>query len=266
MADRRMFSKSIVESDAFTRMPLSAQALYFHLLANADDDGFLGNALGIQRLIGANDDDLRILAARKFIIAFESGVIVIKHWKINNLIRKDRYRETNYRDEKTALRVRDNGTYFTVSPDETPSGNHLTTNGIPSGNHLATNGIPSGNQRLTQVRLGKDRLGKDSNTLSGKPDCTDEVIGYLNERTGKQFKPSSKKTQTLIRARLSDGFTPDDFRTVIDNKCAEWLCDSSMNRFLRPETLFGTKFEGYLNEKSTSPEKSERSERYARYR
>lgn len=240
MAERRMFSKSIVESDAFTRMPLSAQALYFHLLANADDDGFLGNALGVKRLIGANDDDLKILAARKFIIAFESGVVVIKHWRINNLIRKDRYRETNYRDEKTTLGVMDNGTYYTVSPDKTILVNQM-----------ATIGSPNGTNRLTQDRLGKDRLGKDSkDTLSGKPDCTDEIISYLNAKSGKSYRASSRKTQSLISARLNEGFKSEDFHRVIDNKCRDWKSDKKMENYLRPETLFGTKFEGYLNEGS----------------
>ena len=103
MAERRMFAKTIIDSDAFLDMPLSAQCLYFHLSMRADDDGFINNPKKIQRMVGAMDDDLRILIARKFIIPFESGIVVIKHWKIHNYIRSDRYKETVYQEEKAML-------------------------------------------------------------------------------------------------------------------------------------------------------------------
>ena len=91
MAQRRMFSRTITESDAFTEMPLSAQALYFHLGLNADDDGFVNSPKHVQRGIGAAEDDLAILVAKRFLIPFDSGVVVIRHWKTNNYIRHDRY-------------------------------------------------------------------------------------------------------------------------------------------------------------------------------
>ena len=111
MAERRMFSKTIVDSDAFLEMPLSTQALYFHLSMRADDDGFLNNARKIQRIIGASDDDLKLLVAKKFIIPFETGVIVIKHWKIHNYIRGDRKKNTVYSEELSMLEEKDNGAY-----------------------------------------------------------------------------------------------------------------------------------------------------------
>ena len=111
MAERRMFAKTIIDSDAFLDMPLSAQCLYFHLSMRADDEGFLNNHKKIQRMIGASDDDLKILLAKNFIIAFESGVIVIKHWKIHNYIRADRLTKTNYEEERKMLSVKDNGSY-----------------------------------------------------------------------------------------------------------------------------------------------------------
>ena len=95
MAERRMFSKAIVESDLFCDMPLSAQALYFHLNLNADDDGFLGNARKIRAMIGASEDDLKLLIAKKFLIPYESGVIVIRHWRQNNYLRNDRHKATS---------------------------------------------------------------------------------------------------------------------------------------------------------------------------
>jgi len=111
MAERRMFAKSIIDSDAFLDMPLSAQALYFHLSMRADDEGFINNHRKIQRMIGASEDDFKILIAKNFVILFESGVIVIKHWKIHNYIRSDRLISTNYQEEKNLLEVKENGAY-----------------------------------------------------------------------------------------------------------------------------------------------------------
>lgn len=149
MAERRMFAKTIVDSDAFLDMPLSTQALYFHLSMRADDEGFINNPKKIQRMIGCGGDDLKLLVAKKFILTFDSGVIVIKHWKIHNLIRSDRFKTTLYQGEKEQIREKDNKSYT------------LDTIGIPNDNQMATNGIPNDNQMEPQVRLGKDRLGKD---------------------------------------------------------------------------------------------------------
>lgn len=147
MAERRMFAKTIIDSDAFLDMPLSTQSLYFHLSMRADDDGFINNPKKIQRMIGASDDDLKLLIVKNFIIPFESGIVVIKHWKIHNYIRNDRYKETVYKEEMAMLAEKDNKAYT------------IDTAGIPSG-------IPSGNQAVyqteTQYRLGQDRLGKGS--------------------------------------------------------------------------------------------------------
>ena len=103
MAERRMFSKTIIDSDAFLDMPLSTQALYFHLSMRADDDGFINNPKKIAKMIGANDDEFKVLFTKKFIIGFENGIIVIKHWKIHNYIRNDRYHETKYKEQKSTL-------------------------------------------------------------------------------------------------------------------------------------------------------------------
>ena len=111
MAQRRMFSLQIVDTDAFMDMPLSAQALYFHLGMRADDDGFVSNARRIQKLVGAADDDLRLLMAKRFILAFSSGVVVLKHWRISNYIQKDRYKPTLYQEEKDTLYLKPGGAY-----------------------------------------------------------------------------------------------------------------------------------------------------------
>ena len=144
MAERRMFAKTIIDSDAFLDMPLSTQSLYFHLSMRADDDGFINNPKKIQRMVGASDDDLKLLIAKNFIIPFESGIVVIKHWKIHNYIRNDRYKSTVYQEEKAMLDTKGNNAYTVCLPS-----------GIPSDNQ-------SGYQMETQVRLGKDRIGKES--------------------------------------------------------------------------------------------------------
>ena len=129
MAERRMFAKTIIDSDAFVDMPLSTQALYFHLSMRADDDGFINNPKKIQRMIGASDDDLKMLIAKRFIIPFDSGIVVIKHWKIHNYIRGDRKKDTVYPEEMSLLVEKENGAYSLVSEEllvsETLSGKEL---------------------------------------------------------------------------------------------------------------------------------------------
>lgn len=117
MADRRMFSKSIIDSDLFLDMPQSAQCLYFHLGMRADDDGFVNSPKKIQRIIGASNDDFKLLIAKQFVIPFESGVVVIKHWRIHNYIQKDRYKPTIHQEEKQTLFLDKSGSYQIVDTD-----------------------------------------------------------------------------------------------------------------------------------------------------
>ena len=142
MAERRMFAKSIVLSDAFLDMPMSARCLYFTLGMLADDDGFVGNPKAIMRQCGASQDDLQILFAKKYVLGFESGVIVIKHWRINNFLRNDRHHSTAYVEEKNNLDVDEKGCYFETEKQ------HLLEFGIPTDNQV-------GDKRYTEVRLGK---------------------------------------------------------------------------------------------------------------
>ena len=112
MANRRMFSKEIVTSDAFREMGLGSQALYYALGMEADDDGVVNNYRSTQRAIGANDDDMRVLVAKRFVLPIdESGIIVIKHWKINNYIQKDRYTPSKYQKELAMLGLDKNNAY-----------------------------------------------------------------------------------------------------------------------------------------------------------
>lgn len=112
MAEKRMFARSLIDSDAFLDMPLSAQALYFHLNMRADDDGFVNNPKRITDYVGAASDDLKLLLAKRFIIVFDdSGVIVIRHWRLHNTLRSDRYHPTNYQAELSRLCVSDSKAY-----------------------------------------------------------------------------------------------------------------------------------------------------------
>lgn len=162
MAERRMFAKTIIDSDAFLDMPLSTQALYFHLSMRADDDGFINNPKKIQRMVGGGDDDLKLLIAKRFIIPFESGIVVIKHWKIHNYIQKDRYKPTIYQEEKATLNLKENKAY--------------------------TECIQNVSEVKTQVRLGKDSLeleeGKDIKKTAKRfsPPTLEEVKAYCLER------------------------------------------------------------------------------------
>lgn len=143
-----MINKRIIVSDTFLDMPLSAQALYFHLNAIADDDGFIENPNSFKRMIGASNDDLKILIAKQYILPFESGVVVVKHWLIHNYIRRDRYNETMHVEEKKKLQINEDKTYSYYE-------------GIPLVNQPTTNGIPMVD--TGKDRTGKDRTGKDNN-------------------------------------------------------------------------------------------------------
>ena len=179
MAERRMFSKTIMGSDTFTDMPASTQILYVHLSLQADDDGFLGNPKKIQKMTGCSIDDFNGLVDENFIIPFKSGVIAITHWKVHNRVRSDRYKETIYLKEKSQLRETATGVYELIPEEE---------NGIPSDNHMDTNGIPSDNQtvseRYTQYSIGKDSVGKDSVVQVSPVQYSSVEVSSVSSSTG----------------------------------------------------------------------------------
>ena len=241
MAERRMFAKTIIDSDEFLNMPLTTQALYFHLSMRADDEGFINNPKKIQRMIGASDDDCKLLIMKRFIIAFESGVIVIKHWRIHNYIQKDRFKETLYKDERRELVLDEKNAYTEASKPPC---------------------IQNGNKMYTQDSIELDKVSKELEIkyiLPENPKKTDgqyikTIVDYLNSKADTKYRASTESTARHIKARLNEGFTVDDFFTVIDKKVAEWK-GTDMEKYLRPETLFGTKFESYLNAKTRSGQK-----------
>lgn len=165
MAERRMFAKTIIDSDAFLDMPLSTQALYFHLSMRADDEGFLNNPKKIMRMVGASEDDMKVLLSKRFVLAFDTGVVVIKHWRIHNYIAKDRFKETVYQEERAQLEIKDNGAYT-----------------------LDTGCIQDVYSSETQVRLGKDSIGKDRIGNRFTKPTLEEISAYCLER-GNNINP-----------------------------------------------------------------------------
>lgn len=160
MAQKRMFDKTITNSDEFLEMPDSSQNLYFHLSMNADDDGFVNNWKSIMRMTGHKEDDLKVLVAKQFIIPFDSGVIVIKHWRINNYLRNDRYIETKYKEEKSKLTLDDNLVY------------QLDTNGIHS----------IDKNRIVKNSIEEKEIYKEKDSKKNKKPTLEEVKEYCLER------------------------------------------------------------------------------------
>lgn len=187
MAEKRMFAKTIVDSDAFMDMPQSSQLLYFYLSMRGDDDGFINKPKTVMRMAGCKDDDLKILIAKKFIIPFESGIVVIKHWKIHNYIAKDRYTETKYKEEKSMLSLDDNKSYKLEN------------------DALYTGCIHDVVEMNTQVSIDKISKDKDKNNVQN--DCTGQATKndidnffeqiwklYPNKKGKGQISDSRKKT------------------------------------------------------------------------
>lgn len=181
MAEKRMFSNKITQSDPFLSMPASAQNLYFHLAMDADDDGFVNRPKAIMRMVNANDDDMSILVARKFIIPFEildnnqiqSAICVIKHWFIHNTIRSDRKKDTTYIRERDMLILTENGSY-TLRKD------HEKIDLQPSGNQVA----PKCQHSIDKIRLDKNRLdiyGEFENVKLKQSDYSKLIDKYTEE-------------------------------------------------------------------------------------
>ena len=198
MADKRMFSLKIVDSDLFLDMPLSSQCLYFHLSMRADDDGFVNNPKKIIKIIGANEDDLKILIAKGFVIVFDQGIIVITHWKINNYIRKDRYKPTMYIEQKQQLYQTENGAYIS----EEKVGCHLVNQRLSSGQPSIDKG------RLDKVSIDKGRLDKVSIDKGREEQSTPIFYGEfknvrLSEEEYKNLKEKLNSHTDIMINKLS---------------------------------------------------------------
>lgn len=212
MAERRMFAKSIVLSDAFLDMPMSARCLYFTLGMLADDDGFVGNPKSIMRQCGASQDDMAMLLQKRYVLGFESGIIVIKHWRINNYLRSDRYQNTTYIEEKETLELDAKNAYKEKVLDV----------GIPGG--IPNIGIPS----IDKDSIDKDSIGKDiilsslhSDNISDKKSDYDAIIQKWNELEKYgivSIRSISEGTERMksVRARIRQ-YSLNEILEAIDN-------------------------------------------------
>ena len=211
MARRRMFSLDVVDTDKFLDMPSSTQALYFHLGMRADDDGFVSSPKRITKTVNCSEDDLKLLIAKRYLIPFESGVVVISDWKINNWIRADRKQSTRYKYEKSLL---DTNNYIYA----------LTTEKQPSVNQVST-------KCHTEDSIGKDSIGKDSiekeprevpkkktpeetinstiNSYTDNPELKQALIDFIEMRK-RMKKPPTIKALKLCLKKL-DNLAVDDF-------------------------------------------------------
>lgn len=201
MAQRRLISPQVTETDAFLDMAPSAQALYFHMNLYADDDGFVDNPKSVQRMVGATSDDLKRLVEKKFLLLFDDGVVVITHWRVQNSIRKDRYKQTIHADDLSKLTLDKNGIYHLKTEQQfldLDSSEPRQINSGQSGNQMATSGqptVPNGCPKSSQVKLSKDKLSKDK--LSDH-DLIDLNLNDLNNaHTHAQENPSQSDEQVL---------------------------------------------------------------------
>lgn len=171
MAQKRMFSKKIIQTDAFMDMPQSSQLLYFHLVMEADDDGFIGNPKRIMKGVGSSDDDFKVLLSKRFLLPFESGVCVVKHWWIHNTLYKDRYHLTTYQEELKTLQIKENGAY-------TDNVNKMLTE------------TP---KMLTQTKLNETKLNKTNKSSSKEePEIQNtKEIQKIKEEIRKKFTRTS---------------------------------------------------------------------------
>lgn len=213
MAQKRMFDKRVTDSDKFIDLPNSSKALYFMAGMEADDRGFF-QPKKLQKMCGFSDDDFKILIAKGFFITFDSGVIVITDWNKNNWLDSRRITETEYVDELKMLKLINNKYEF--------------------------------NERLANAKQPLREYSIEEYSIDKSSIYIVEIINYLNNAIGSNYKTTTQSTRSKIHARLKEGFTVEDFKSVIDFKSQEWKNDKEMSKYLRPETLFGTKFESYL--------------------
>ena len=208
----------IVDSDAFLDMPHSTQNLYFHLNMRADDDGFINNPKKIQRMIGATDDDLKLLLAKRFILAFESGIIVIKHWRMHNTLRKDRYHPTHYIEEYESLALKENGAY-TEHVDQ-----------------LATTWQPHGNQVATENSIDKNSIDKSKNNISSS-DLADEFERLWSIYPAGRKQGKKKALEYYRKARRS-GTTFEAVKDGIESYVRYIKAERIETRFIKQASTF----------------------------
>ena len=266
MAEKRMFTQKIIDSDAFLDMPLSAQALYFHLNMRADDDGFVNNPKRVTKLVSASEDDLKILLIKRFIIGFSSGVIVIKHWRMHNTLKSDRYHPTDYQEEFAQLGIKPNKAY--------------TENPALPDSPVEPEWNQNGTMMEPEIRedLGLDKSREDI-TLSDESVCRPQDVRQVVEawnslgiQTIKKIPPATTKTGQMLRARIKEygiGSVLEAIEMVressflMGNNKKGWRI--TLDWFSRPNNFPKVVNGNYQDKSSPQPEKPRRYTTAAEY-
>ena len=245
MAERRMLSSKIVCSDAFIEMPFSAQALYVQLVMEADDDGFLNRAKRIQMSIDAAVTDLPLLIEKRFLLAFPNGVVVIKHWRMNNQIRKDRYTPTQYQDEFNSLEIKEDGSYTERNKDSKVDS-------------LATTWQPLGNQTATQVSLGKVSIDQyrenivqsdpDGSCLNDQKPTKADVDSFFNALWDMYPIKKGKGQVSESKRRILYAIGFESMNKAIERYLAELKRDADWRKPQNGSTFFNSGYVDYLDE------------------
>lgn len=225
MSQRRMFSPDIIESPEFLAMPASTQLLYIHLCMNADDDGFV-HPLQVMRMMGVTgDDNLKILIAKRFILPFETGVVVIKHWLIHNMIRIDRYKPTRYQDEKKTLFIKDNKSYTDREPVWQPNGNQMATQ-VRLGKVRKAVAPQLASFDLSEVREVK--LDSEGNEKKPKVKRGSDLAWKLKEKLYEKLEDDTGKKPTphiadykQVQLALKQGLSEEDCLQMFDDALSE---------------------------------------------
>ena len=224
MAQKRMFDKTITNSDEFLELPDSSQVLYFHLSMNADDDGFVNNWKSIIKMTGTKEDDLKMLIYKKFIIPFESGIIVITHWRINNYLRNDRYKETNYKNELSLLDVEENGEYTLKNdigiPLVYPEKNRIEKN------RIEYNILPQNDETLFDIfwenypkKLDKKNAKKSFDKIKPNEELVNEMVKQIERfKDTKEWKDGNGKYIPYPSTWLNGRRWEDEFETDIERE------------------------------------------------
>ena len=224
MAERRMMSKAVIETDMFMDMPMSSQCLYFHLLLRADDDGFIKNPSAIRREVGCGEDDMKLLVAKQFILPFDTGVIVIRHWKIHNYIRKDMYHPTECQSEKSLLTGGADKTAYTPSEQAQMQGcNIVVTDTLQTCNNDVTGSSQVCNKPVSigKVRLGKDNIYDDDDNARD----TTKVVICQEKKYSKSKKISANADNDTDLAEVVSAFC-DNLQPLAGNLVLERLTDA----------------------------------------
>ena len=224
LAQKRMFTMKIVDSDAFLDMPATTQCLYFHLNMRADDDGFIGNPKRIMKITGASEDDLRLLIAKRFVLTFEDGVIVIKHWRMHNTLSRDRYAETSYTDEKKMLLLKDNGSYSLTGGNPIDDTRLIERSGRQTQQRRNKDATKTHSEKGLDIDKDIDKEKDNKLIVSKDTICQTDVRRVIEEWNKLQevginpirdIKPSSKRCQ-LLKGRIRE-YGIDEVLNAINN-------------------------------------------------